>query len=116
MAIPIEIIVGAQLSSVEFVQDYVQLRFDGPTLTLFVWPSLHGPSRTMRFGEVGYRDELCGRISHTVLEAKMRPDTDIIIKFDDAVELFVSLKPECRTCPEAGYFSTTLTGGALLDF
>src|SRR5580692_5452288 len=35
-----ESIIGEQLSSVEFVQDYVQLRFDGPTLTAFVWPEL----------------------------------------------------------------------------
>ncbi len=116
MAIPLEIIVGEQLSSVEFVQDYVQLRFDGPNLTLFVWPSLHFPDRKIRFGEPGYRDELCGRIGLKVTLATICEDEDIVIKFDDGVELFVSLRAADRTGPEAGYFSSALTGGALLEF
>ena len=32
--------VGQELSAVEFVQDYLQLRFDGPVLTLFEWPDV----------------------------------------------------------------------------
>jgi hypothetical protein len=32
----IQSLVGKQLSSVEFVRDYVQLRFYGPTITAFV--------------------------------------------------------------------------------
>jgi hypothetical protein len=116
MTAPLEIIVGEQLSSLEFVQDYVQLWFDGPNLTLFVWPSLHFPNRVVRFGEPGYRDELCARIGHKVVRAKIRSDEDIVIKFDDGVEIFVPLKPEARTGPEAGYFSATLIGGALIEF
>jgi hypothetical protein len=34
MTEPIEILRGARLTSVEFVHDYVQLRFDGPYLTI----------------------------------------------------------------------------------
>jgi hypothetical protein len=116
MAIPIEIIVGEQLSSVEFVQDYVQLRFDGPTLTLFVWPSLHFPNRVGRFGESGYRNDLCSRIGLKVLQARIRDNEDLVIEFDDHVELIVSLKAEDRTGPEAGHFSRTLAGGALFEF
>lgn len=116
MAVLLEIIVGAQLSSVEFVQDYVQLRFDGPNLTLFVWPSLHFPNRVVRFGEPGYRDELCGRIALKVRQARIRENEDLVINFEDGVELFVSLKAADRTGPEAGYFSSKVTGGALLEF
>lgn len=116
MPIPLEIIVGEQLSSVEFVQDYVQIRFDGPTLTLFVWPSLHFANRVVRFGEAGYRDELCGRIAVKVRQARIREDQDLAIKFEDGVELFVSLKAADRDGPEAGHFSSKLIGGALLEF
>jgi hypothetical protein len=38
VANPLELLEGTQLSSVEFVQDYVQLRFDGPTLTAVTPP------------------------------------------------------------------------------
>jgi hypothetical protein len=34
----LQVIVGAQLSAVTFVQDYVQLHFDGPRLTAFSHP------------------------------------------------------------------------------
>jgi hypothetical protein len=47
-------IAGEQLSSIEFVQDYVQLRFDGPTLTAFVWPTLTVGGNSFRFGERAY--------------------------------------------------------------
>src|ERR1700686_1222650 len=62
MTIPLEKIVGEQLSSVEFVQDYVQLHFDGPTITAFVWPTLNLGGNIMCFGDAGYRDALCARI------------------------------------------------------
>lgn len=41
---------------VEFVQDYVQLRFDGPTLTAFVWPVVSFSGKAVHFGESRYRD------------------------------------------------------------
>jgi len=33
-------LIGEQLSSVEFVQDYLQLHFDGRTITAYVWPKV----------------------------------------------------------------------------
>jgi hypothetical protein len=115
VTVPLEIIVGEQLNSVEFVQGYVQIRFDGPTLTLLVWPSLHYPNRMVAFGESGYRNELSARITHIVRKATLRDDEDLVIGFDDGVEIFVSLKPEARTGPEAGHFSVN-SGDALHDF
>ena len=35
---PLSVLIGHQLSSVEFVQDYLQLRFDGPCLTAVTHP------------------------------------------------------------------------------
>lgn len=112
----IEPIVGEQLSSVEFVQDYVQLHFDGPNLTLFVWPVISFDGTTVRFGDPCYRDELCRRISRNVVEVTSEADNFITIKFDDGSSMSMSLKPEDRTGPEAGYFSVTRYNGQLLDF
>jgi hypothetical protein len=115
--IPIEIIVGEQLSSIEFVQDYLQLRFDGPTLTTFVWPSLKFCDRTLRFGELTYRDELCGRIGRIVSNASLRAGEALTVRFDDGVEISVSLKAVDRVGPEAGNFRESGDSQApLLDF
>jgi hypothetical protein len=42
-------LVGEELSSVVFVADYVQFDFNGPRLTLFVWPTAQtfGENRTL---------------------------------------------------------------------
>jgi hypothetical protein len=104
MTIPLEKIVGEQLSSVEFVQDYVQLHFDGPTITAFVWPTLNLRENIMRFGDSEYRDELCARIARKVTSARIIEMVCLIVQFDDGVELNISLKPEDRVGPEAGHF------------
>jgi hypothetical protein len=115
--LPLEKIVGEQLSSVEFVRDYVQLRFDGPTLTAFVLPTLKSPDRTIRFGDQGYRDELCARISHHVSAAYLREGDAVIVEFDDGTEIRISLKPEDRVGPEAGHFTASADPHSpLLDF
>lgn len=115
--IPIEKTIGQPLSSVEFVQDYVQLRFDGPTLTAFTWPILHVEGTMIRFNEPGYRDRLCERIGHRVLAAAFREAEALSVKFDDEVEMSISLRPEDRQGPEAGYFTLSSDPGEpLLDF
>jgi hypothetical protein len=105
MPIPLEKIVGEQLSSVEFVQDYVQPHFDGPTITAFVWPTLNLRGNIMRFGDSGYRDELCARIARKVTSTRIIEMICLAIQFDDGVELNISLKPEDSVGTEAGHFS-----------
>jgi hypothetical protein len=102
----LKLILGAQLSSVEFVMDYVQLHFDGPTLTVYFWPVVKRNGNISRFGEPDYRDELCGRIGHKVVSAFLREDEAIDITFDDRAEIHISLRPEdVARLPEAGYFN-----------
>jgi hypothetical protein len=110
-------IVGEPLSSVEFVMDYVQLHFAGPTLTLFVWPVVAVKEHETHFGEPGYRDALCGRITHIVTKVMMADDKALSVQFDDGSAITVSLRPEDRTGPEAGYFTrSSHPGEPLLDF
>ncbi|MGA8222488.1 MAG: hypothetical protein WB780_12605 [Candidatus Acidiferrales bacterium] len=99
--------VGEQLSSVEFVQDYLQLHFDGPALTLFVWPVIVLADQEAHFGEVGYRNVLCARIGRKVIEVSIDEEKAIVIHFDDGVSMTNSLRPEDRTGPEAGYFASS---------
>jgi hypothetical protein len=105
----INLILGEQLSSVEFVQDYIQLHFDGPTLTLFAWPVVITNEKEHRFGTAtDYRDELCRRIGHKVLDVVTNNNLDSFrIRFDDGTDFAVSLRPEDRSGPEAGYFTAS---------
>jgi hypothetical protein len=113
----IESIVGEQLSSVEFVQDYVQLRFDGPTLTAFVWPVVHGAGKAVGVGEPGYRDELCARIGSKVLAARLQEAKALIVEFDDGASVTISLRPEDSVGPEAGHFcACSNPGDPILEF
>jgi hypothetical protein len=57
---------GRQLSSVEFVQDYLQLRFDGPYVTALAWPRVAYDCKVLRWGDPGYRDSICALIANRV--------------------------------------------------
>jgi hypothetical protein len=93
------------MTSIEFVQDYVQLRFHRPMLTLFIWPEVHLEGATFHHGESGYRDRLCERIARKVVAASFRKNDEIRIKFDDGAEFIVPLKASARVGSEAGYFA-----------
>jgi hypothetical protein len=112
-----ESIIGEQLSSVEFVQDYVQLHFDGPTLTAFVWPVVSFCGKAVHFGESNYRDELCGRIAHKVHAAVLREGEAVIVEFEDGAIISVSVRKEDRVRPEAGHFRNgSGPGEPILEF
>jgi hypothetical protein len=109
-------IVGEQLSSVEFVQDYIQLHFDGPTITAFVLPTVHLSRKRLGFGDSGYRDELCARIGRKVVLAEF-DSVAVTVRFDDGAEINISLRDEDRVGPEAGHFRATSDSRAsLLSF
>jgi hypothetical protein len=59
-------LVGEQLSAVTFVQNYLQLAFDRYRLTLNVWPVITTEGGVKRFGDHGYRDDLCSFIAEEV--------------------------------------------------
>jgi hypothetical protein len=86
-------LVGAKLSAVTFVMDYVQLAFDGPTLNAYTWPTVHVGDRVVRRGDSSYRDELCGRIARQVIRARVNRDA-IELAFSDDSMIRVSLRAE----------------------
>ncbi|GIH89928.1 hypothetical protein ACFFMN_11990 [Planobispora siamensis] len=84
-------LIGQELGSVVFVRDYLQLDFDGPRLTLFVWPQVSVDSTVHSMGDPGYRDTLCALIGHTVLTTAESPDAGLVVGFGRGS---VTLKPE----------------------
>jgi|SRR3990172_6569560 len=91
--------------AVTFVQDYVQLHFDGPTITAITRPTLVADDVSLEFGSPGYRDRLCGLIGRKVARAHVRPGDRLQVEFDEHVSLVVSLIPEAYRAAEAAVFS-----------
>ena len=97
-------LVGEQLSSVEFVQDFVQLRFDGPCITAFTWPVVRSTSENLSWGQPGYRDALCCQISRLVERTEV-DDQRVSIIFEGGAVFSVSLRDDDYRGPEALYFA-----------
>jgi hypothetical protein len=100
----VESLVGQELSSVTFVQDYLQLEFNGPSLTLFVWPEIFREEGSYGFGEPGYRDWLCAEIGEEVSEATIVIGEAFELQFEDGIILRASLREEDLDVTDAGHF------------
>jgi hypothetical protein len=98
---PLSRIVGEQISAVVFVQDYLQLQFEGPTVTLLTRVSVQSSSGSVvREGEAGWRDALCAQITRIVQTVRIA-NGDFIVAFTDGSAIFTSIRPEDYRCAEA---------------
>lgn len=87
-------LIGEELGSVVFVRDYVQLVFDGPYLSLYVWPVVtNADGETFRFGAEGYRDALCAFIGRTPSSVVIDRERGIELVFASA-RLIINPQPE----------------------
>ena len=102
---PLEALVGEQLSAVVFVQDYVQLQFDGQTVTAFTPVSvIRGPHRST-FPDAGSRDDLCSVIGTKVVRQSIAGGDALALEFEGGAIIRVPLDAESRVGPEAMNFS-----------
>jgi len=63
-------LVGEQLSSVTFVQDYLQLHFDGPGMNVTNPLTVESEGQAITSWEPGFRDLICSLISQIVRHAE----------------------------------------------
>ena len=103
----ISAIEGQELTAVEFVSDYVRLRFDGPLLTLYAWPHVLLEDFSIAFGQPEYRNALCAQIGETVSTAKLVDLDSLTIEFESGTVIALSLREEDMDGPEAGSYSAT---------
>lgn len=96
---------GEQLSAVTFVQDYVQLHFDGPTITAITRPAVIVGDVRFDIETPGYRDQLCDRIANRVVHAYVVPGDRLQLDFSDRSSVIISLRPEDYRAAEAAIFS-----------
>jgi hypothetical protein len=102
---PLYILEGTVLSSVEFVQDYVQLRFDGPCLTAITRPQVHLSGQSFDWGMPEYRNALCERIGKVVERTSTTEKVELTIIFEDDSSLSLSLRPEDYRAAQAAIFT-----------
>jgi hypothetical protein len=85
---------GEQLSAITFVQNYLQLHFDGPLLTLVKMPSVIKGEDRFDVTSAGYRDALCSLITKKVSCAYVVTHDRVQIDFSDRASIVLSLQPE----------------------
>ena len=96
-------LVDCQLSSIEFVQDYLQLKFDGPTINVTNPLTVNDNKTEITSGNNGFRDLLCNQITKVVKDVTFEPGKALTIRFIDNSQIAVSLLPEDYSSGEAIY-------------
>lgn len=112
----ISAIEGQELTAVEFVQDFLRLRFDGPMLTLYAWPHVLLEDFSVAFGQPEYRNALCAQIGETVAQAKLEEMDSLTVEFESGTVIALSLREEDLDGPEAGSYSEDGTAESAEEF
>jgi hypothetical protein len=107
---------GEQLSTVAFVEDFLQLNFGTPLLTLYAWPHILFPEFSVAFGEPEYRNALCALIGEPVEKAALEEGDALTVEFSNGVVLGLSLREEDLDGPESGSYSATGNEVDALEF
>jgi hypothetical protein len=94
---------GEQLSAVTFVQDYLQLWFDGPGINVTNPLTVQSGRTSVTSWQSGFRDTVCAQITKIVASVEIREGKAFVIRFEDGSELSVSLREQDYTSPEAIY-------------
>ena len=118
----LSLIEGEELNSVVFVMDYVQFTFNGPWMTLYIWPEVFVPAGAQlsqgsyAYGDPGYRDAMCLQIGETVETVTAEEGIALEIKFENGTIFRTSLREEDFEGPEAVNFSSGVLGEPLMVF
>jgi hypothetical protein len=92
---------GEQLSAVTFVHDYVQLAFDGPSISVYMPMSVEANGATIRTGDEQFRNAICAQIAKQVENAALRVGEALVITFNDGSRILISLREDDYSGPEA---------------
>lgn len=98
-------LIGEKVSSVEFVENYVQMHFNGPSLTMYTMPTVTAGGVVFKDTEPLSRDGLCGLIGKKAIATDVDADALVVI-FDDESSVSVSLRDEDQRGPEAVMMQT----------
>ena len=106
----ISAIEGEELKSVAFVEDFLELRFGAPVLTLYDWPYVLLTDFSVGFGEPEYRNALCAQIGEMVAKASLEELEAMTVEFESGTVIALSLREEELSGPQAGSYSEDGSG------
>jgi hypothetical protein len=86
----LKIIQKRQLSAVTFIMDYLEIQFDGDTLTIFTSPSIFDEIGSIKWLTPGFRDRICGFITKVVKIVDIF-ESEIFIEFEDMSTIIIPL-------------------------
>lgn len=98
-------LIGTELKSVCFIEDYLELGFNDSKFTLYAWPHVLLTEFSVAYGEPEYRNALCAQIGEEVVEASLEEGSALTIELANAVVLGVSLREEDVDAPVSGSYS-----------
>jgi hypothetical protein len=90
----LNILIGEELSSIEFVRDYIQFRFDGPCLTAITDPFVIMEHKQYPRSDTGFCNILLGFIGLQVSGTSFKADEIVSIHFSAGRSINISLRPE----------------------
>jgi hypothetical protein len=102
---------GEQLSVVTFVQDYLQLWFDGPGINVTNPLTVQTTDAKIVSWQPGFRDLLCAQIAEVVVTVEYWAGETLNIIFEDGSCLSISLRQEDYSLHEA-YYAHRFKNGA----
>jgi hypothetical protein len=97
-------LIGHQLSAVTFVQDYLQLAFDGPVINVYNPLTVETPTITVWTWEDQLRNVLCGQITKRVADVAVILHDQCRIVFTDGSIIRISLREDDYTGPEGLFY------------
>ena len=103
----VEALVGEELRSVAFVEDYLELHFGPALVTLYDWPHVLLTEFSVAYGEPEYRNALCAQIGEDVAAASLEEGSALTIELANAVVLGLSLREEDIDAPVSGSYSAS---------
>lgn len=98
-------LVGEEIRSVSFVEDFLELRFGSALVTFYAWPFVLLTEFSVAYGEPEYRNALCAQIGEEVETASLEEGAALTIELTNGVVFGVSLREEDIDVPVSGSYS-----------
>lgn len=99
----VKALLGEKVNSICFVEDYVELHFNGPYLRCLTAPIFTLYGEEFRFPDPGSREALCAFIGLEVTGAEVEDEVAIRLRFHSGDTLTVPLDQGSRIGPEAAH-------------
>jgi hypothetical protein len=106
----IEDLVSEQVSGVCFVQDYLELHFNGPVVRFEEPPSIRMNNKDLTFPSPGSRDAFCALIGLRLVSVKIVEEVSMTFRFEKGEILFVPLSSTESSTGEFVHFMPSMGG------